>query len=223
MYNKAKIKGLIALGLLALVGFVSMIGYTLGSQLTLHQATQQAEKNATSILEEKAQAEAAKTLTPELVTDFLIQYYTKAKLGENNNRIKSFMTDAAYSEELTKQELAVNQVNKEFIVDYIYEDATIFINSKDKEVIVEVSYNVTYLSEITGGQQYKNTQLEKATVKLSYSEVSEKLLVNHIQTWKIGLSDMADGGENFLKQQGLSGSDSSTPVPSNEIEATDTQ
>ncbi|HEM2722454.1 TPA: peptidylprolyl isomerase [Streptococcus suis] len=133
------------------------------------------------------------------------------------------MTDAAYSEELTKQELAVNQVNKEFIVDYIYEDATIFINSKDKEVIVEVSYNVTYLSEITGGQQYKNTQLEKATVKLSYSEVSEKLLVNHIQTWKIGLSDMADGGENFLKQQGLSGSDSSTPVPSNEIEATDTQ
>ncbi|HEM2722455.1 TPA: hypothetical protein U0577_000997 [Streptococcus suis] len=85
MYNKAKIKGLIALGLLALVGFVSMIGYTLGSQLTLHQATQQAEKNATSILEEKAQAEAAKTLTPELVKDFLIQYYTKAKLGENNN------------------------------------------------------------------------------------------------------------------------------------------
>ncbi|HFU4465230.1 TPA: peptidylprolyl isomerase [Streptococcus suis] len=223
MYNKAKIKGLIALGLLALVGFVSMIGYTLGSQLTLHQATQQAEKNAASILEEKAQSEADKTLTPELVKDFLIQYYTKTKLGENNSRIKNFMTEAAYNEELTKQELAVNQVNKEFIIDYIYDDATIFINSKNREVIVEVSYNVTYLSEITGGQQYKNTQLEKATVKLSYSEVSEKLLVNHIQTWKIGLSDMADGGENFLKQQGLSGSDSSTPVPSNEIEATDTQ
>lgn len=217
MYNKAKIKVLVAFGGLALIGFIGMIGYTLGNQVTLNQATKEAEKNATAILEQKTQEEADKTLTANKVKDFLLQYYTKEKLGENNGRIKGFMTEAAYNEELANQELAVNQVNKDFIVDYSYEEATVFINSETKEAIADVVYSVTYLSEISNGQQFKNTQEETATVKLAYNEVSGKLLVNQIVPWQIPLSDMADGGANLINQTN-SGDSSSSIKPSTEIE-----
>lgn len=204
------------IGIIFVVGFIGMIGYTLGNQLTANQATREAEKNASVILEQRAKEIADKTLTEEKVQDFLIQYYTKTKLGENNNRIKSFMTEAAYNEELTKQGLAVNQVNKDFIVDYIFEEATVFINTKTSEVIADVTYSVTYLSEISNAQQFKNTQQETATIKLVYTEVSGKLLVNQIIPWQISLSDMVDGGNNLINQTN-SGENSSSPKPSNEI------
>ncbi len=219
VYNKTKMRVLIATGIVFLIGFIGMIGYTLGNQLTTNQATKEAEKNASVILEQKAQEVADKTLTDEKVQDFLIQYYTKTKLGENNHRIKNFMTESAYNEELTKQGLAVNQVNKDFIVDYVFEEATVFINSKTNEVISDVTYSVTYLSELSNAQQFKNTQQETATVKLVYTEVSGKLLVNQIIPWKIALSDMADGGNNLINQTN-SGENSSSPKPSNEIQLT---
>lgn len=214
MYNKAKIKMVLLICLIGLIGFVGMIGYTLGNKLTHHQAVKQAEKSASRLLEEKAKSEADKLLSEDKVKDFLIHYFTKRKLGENNPRIKSLMTESAYNRELAEQEKAINQVNKEFIVDYIFEEATIFINEKTKEVIAETTYTVTYLSEMREGQQFKNTSRETVTTKLTYTESSGKLLVNQIVPWQIKLSNLADGGQAYLEKQGISGSESSTPVPS---------
>lgn len=223
MYNQTKIKAIILLAILGAFLFVGMIGYTLGNQLTLHKANQEAEKVATLALKEKDQEKKGKTLSQEKVKAFLIQYYTKKKLGENNSRIQLFMTEAAYNEELAKQESAVHQVNKDFVVDYIFEEATVFINSQTKEAIAEVVYSVTYLSDVRNGQQFKNIQKETQTIKLGYTEASSKLLVNHIQPWKIALSNMADGGETLLNQQ-IPASDAATsPKPSNEISSSTTQ
>lgn len=220
MYNKTKIKAIVALGILLAVGFIGMIGFSLGNQFTLNQATKEAEKNASIILEKKSQEEESRTLSSDKVREFLIQYYTKKKLGENNSRIKSFLTESAYGEELKSQELAVNKVNKEFIVDYVFEDASIFINSETKEAIAEVHYRVTYLSEVSNGQQFKNTQSQTQTIKLGYVMESDKLLVNQVLPWQINLTDMLDGGNRLLENGIPAGDNSSSPKPSKEIEKT---
>ncbi|MFA9492319.1 peptidylprolyl isomerase [Streptococcus sp. E17BB] len=217
MYNKVKIRLMALLGALMLVGFVGMIGFTLGNKITHHQAVKEAEKNASRVLEEKVKENQDKTLSEQNIKDFLIQYYTKKKLGENNHRIKSFMTESAYNKELTEQEKAVNQVNKEFVVDYVFEEATIFINHQTNEAIVEVSYSLTHLSEVTDGQQFKNTHRETDTLKLSYSLASGKLLVSQITPWQLNLSDLSDGGVTYFENQGLSGGSSSSLIPSLEI------
>lgn len=217
MYNKTKIKMLVAFGILALIGFIGMIGYTLGNQVTLNKTTKEVEKNTTAILERKTKEESEKNLTDDKVKSFLLQYFTKAKLGDNNGRIKQFMTESAYNEELEKQKLAVNQVNKEFVVDYTYEEANIFINSETKEAIADISYSVTYLSEISDGKQHKNRKNETITVKLAYTAVSGTLLVNQIVPWQISLSDMSDGGANLINQTN-SGDSSSSIKPSIKIE-----
>ncbi|XZR20141.1 peptidylprolyl isomerase, partial [Streptococcus canis] len=49
----------------------------------------------------------------ELVNEFLTQYFTKVQLGENNARIKPYMTDSAFSEEEANQNKAINQVYKD--------------------------------------------------------------------------------------------------------------
>lgn len=51
----------------------------------------------------------------------MTQYYTKEKLGENNTRIQPYMTESAYSQELTSQNDAMNQVYKDYILDYHFE------------------------------------------------------------------------------------------------------
>lgn len=217
MYNKFKIRLVSILGAFLLMAFVGMIGFTLGNKVTHHQAIKDAEKNANRVLQEKAKESQDKSLSEEKIKEFLMQYYTKKKLGENNSRIKAFMTESAYNKELLEQEKSVNQVNKDFIVDYIFEEAAIFINYQTNEAIIEVSYTLTHLSELTNGQQFKNTHKETDTIKLSYSLVSGKLLVNQMTPWQLNLSDLSDGGVAYLERQGISGSSSSSPIPSLEI------
>ena len=53
-----------------------------------------------------------------------------------------------------------------------------------------VSYNVTYVSDLKNANQSKTNQTETRTVKLSYSKLPGKLLVNQVQVWKSGLDDL---------------------------------
>ncbi len=125
------------------------------------------------------QEEKATVLSDEFVKEFLTQYYTKERLGENNNRIKPYMTGSAYKEEVARQEDSINQVYKDYILDYRFETAHIYVNTETNEALAEVSYQVTYVSDLSK-QQQRTTQTETKTIKLSYSKVSDKLLVNHL-------------------------------------------
>ena len=78
--------------------------------------------------------EKASVISDELVKEFLTQYFTKEKLGENNNRIKPYMTDSAYKEEVARQEESINQVYKDYMLDYHFETAQIYVNTEDNEV-----------------------------------------------------------------------------------------
>ncbi|WP_254610787.1 peptidylprolyl isomerase, partial [Streptococcus suis] len=130
-------------------------------------------------------------LSDELVKEFLTQYFTKVQLGENNTRIKPYMTDSAFSEEETNQNKAINQVYKDYMLDYRFESASIFVNTESNVALAEVSYQVTYVSDLSE-QQQRTTQTETKTVMLSYSKVSDKLLVNQLTIWNGKLEDMKE-------------------------------
>ena len=73
---------------------------------------------AAKLVEDKQAEDKASILSSDTVKEFLTQYYTKEKLGENNTRIQPYMTESAYSQELTSQNDAMNQVYKDYILDY---------------------------------------------------------------------------------------------------------
>ena len=63
-----------------------------------------------------------------------------------------------------------------------------------------VYYNVTYVSDLKNANQSKTNQTESRTVKLSYSKLPGKLLVNQVQVWKSGLDDLDKATPKALEE-----------------------
>ena len=191
MLNKMKARLLIGLGGLAVTSFMVMMGYTIGSQSVTNHTNKQIQTEAHKMLTKEKEKEKASVLSDELVNEFLTQYFTKVQLGENNTRIKPYMTDSAFSEEEANQNKAINQVYKDYMLDYRFESASIYVNTESNVALAEVTYQVTYVSDLSE-QQQRTTQTETKTVMLSYSKVSDKLLVNQLTIWNGKLEDMKE-------------------------------
>ena len=189
MLNKVKARFLIGVGGLIAASFMVMIGYTIGSQSISKQTENQIRTEANKL--GTKQEERATVLSDELVKEFLTQYYTKVQLGENNSRIKPYMTDSAFSKEEANQNKAINQVYKDYMLDYRFESASIYVNTESNVALAEVTYQVTYVSDLSE-QQQRTTQTETKTVMLSYFKVSDKLLVNQLTIWNGKLEDMKE-------------------------------
>ena len=197
MLNKVKTKALISVGAVAATSFILMMGYTAGQHSTAKQSRKEIELAAAKLVEDKQAEDKASILSSDTVKEFLTQYYTKEKLGENNTRIQPYMTESAYSQELSSQNDAMNQVYKDYILDYHFEKADIFVNQTTNQAIAMVSYNVTYVSDL---KKSKTNQTETRTVKLSYSKLPVKLLVNQVQVWKSGLDDLDKATPKTLEE-----------------------
>ena len=102
-----------------------MMGYTAGQHSTAKQSRKEIELTAAKLVEDKQAEDKARILSSDTVKEFLTQYYTKEKLGENNTRIQPYMTESAYFQELSSQNDAMNQVYKDYILDYHFEKADI--------------------------------------------------------------------------------------------------
>ncbi|MGN2341934.1 peptidylprolyl isomerase [Streptococcus dysgalactiae] len=191
MINKVKARFLIGVGSLVAVVFMIMVGYTLGSQSVSKQTDNQIRAEANKLVTKEKQEERAIVLSDELVKEFLTQYFTKVQLGENNARIKPYMTDSAFSEEEANQNEAINQVYKDYMLDYRFESASIYVNTENNVALAEVSYQVIYVSDLSE-QQQRSTQTETKTVMLSYSKVSDKLLVNQVTIWNGKLEELKE-------------------------------
>ncbi|MDU3103378.1 peptidylprolyl isomerase [Streptococcus sp.] len=194
MLNKVKTKALISVGAVAATSFILMMGYTVGQHSTAKQSRKEIELAAAKLVEDKQAEDKASILSSDTVKEFLTQYYTKDKLGENNTRIQPYMTESAYSQELSSQNDAMNQVYKDYILDYHFENQT------TNQAIAMVSYNVTYVSDLKNANQSKTNQTETRTVKLSYSKLPGKLLVNQVQVWKSGLDDLDKATPKALEE-----------------------
>ncbi len=194
MLNKMKARLLIGLGGLAVTSFMVMMGYTIGSQSVTNHTQKQIQSEAQKLLTKEKEKEKASVLSDELVKEFLTQYYTKEKLGENNNRIKPYMTDSAFKEEVARQEDSINQVYKDYMLDYRFESANIYVNTEANEAFAEVSYQVVYVSDVSDKAQ-KSTQTETTSLKLSYAKLSDKLLVNQVTIWNGKLGDLKESSD----------------------------
>ena len=200
MLNKMKVRFLLGLGGLAVMSFVVMMGYTIGSQSVTRHTQKQIQTEAHKLLTQEKEKEKASVLSDELVKEFLTQYYTKGKLGENNNRIKLYMTNSAYKEEVARQEDSINQVYKDYMLDYRFKTAQIYVNTEANEALAEVSYQVVYVSDVSDKAQ-KSTQTETKSLKLSYTKMSDKLLVNQVTVWNgklENLKEVSDGADSSI-------------------------
>lgn len=110
MLNKVKTKALISVGAVAATSFILMMGYTAGQHSTAKQSSKEIELAAAKLVEDKQAEDKASILSSDTVKEFLTQYYTKEKLGENNTRIQPYMTESAYSQELTSQNDAMKYI-----------------------------------------------------------------------------------------------------------------
>ncbi len=142
-------------------------------------------------------------MSSDTVKEFLTQYYTKEKLGENNARIQPYMTESAYSQELTSQNDAMNQVYKDYILDYHFEKADIFVNQTTNQAIAMVSYNVTYVSDLKNANQSKTNQTETRTVQLSYSKLPVSYWSTKCWVWKSGLDDLDRAATKTLEESSM--------------------
>ncbi len=88
MLNKVKTKDLISVGAVAATSFILMMGYTVGQHSTAKQSRKEIELAAAKLVEDKQEEDKASILSSDTVKEFLTQYYTKEKLGENNARIQ---------------------------------------------------------------------------------------------------------------------------------------
>ncbi|EHI69777.1 hypothetical protein STRIC_1208 [Streptococcus ictaluri 707-05] len=172
----------------------------------------QIKTEARKLVTQEQEKTKAKVLSDTQVKEFLTQYFTKDKLGENNSRIKPYMTDSAYSEEETRQGESLNQVYKDYMLDYRFEAAAIFVNKETNEALAEVSYQVVYVSDLSDKAQHV-TQTETKTVKLSYAKLSDKLLVNQLTIWNGKLDELKEN--NDVTNSAIPEINSSTTISSN--------
>lgn len=180
-----------------------MMGYTAGQHATARQSQGEIEQAAQKLVQEKEKETKATVLSADAVQEFLTQYFTKEKLGENNKRIQPYMTESAYSQELTSQNDASSQVYKDYILDYHFDKADIFVDEESSQAIAEVSYQVTYVSDLKNTEQAKTKQTETRLVKLSYAKLSGNLLVNKMEIWKSGLEDLEKAGQNVEENSAI--------------------
>lgn len=190
MIDKTKQVIMFAIGTILIVGFFLTMGFSLGKQSVTRANQVEITRQAEQLAKERHDKERASVLSQELVEEFLVHYYTKQKMGENNGRIKPYLTDSAYREELARQDEPLNQVYKDYILDYRYSEAQIFLDSNQQEALVEVSYTVTYVADLEKKEQAMTNQVEKRLLRLGYSKVGDKLLVNHIQSYSTPLDEL---------------------------------
>lgn len=189
MIDKTKQIVLVSVASLALLAFVSTMGYSLGKQSVTNETRAAIKQEAKKLQDEQTKKEKASQLSQESVEAFLRHYFTKKQLGENNKRIKPYLTDSAYREELTRQEDTLQQIYKDYILDYQYQEADIYLNHASNEVLAEVSYTVTYVPDLEQKDKAQTNQVENRLLRLTYTKLGDKLLVNHLQTYSTDLSE----------------------------------
>ncbi|EME8127647.1 hypothetical protein MZM66_002483 [Enterococcus faecium] len=179
MYNEKKIKLIQKLVLLIL--FVLGIAVGVGiSQLTSssdEETASKAEQVAKKTIEDKTHK---KSLTNKDVNNFLIAYFTKKDLSENRMRYKPFMTQSMYNQEKETEELPINQAYKGYVVNQVFDKATIYIDNDNLVALVEAEYHNTQLTEKGSTDGALVDTPEKQTLKITYIEENGHYKVNRI-------------------------------------------
>ena len=177
MYDDNKVK-LVRKAITAIIGFICLIvgiacGMWIGGSSTLRQ-------QATSTVEEVSKSAESKTLTADKVKEFLLAYYTKKDVGENQERYKEFMTEQLYAQQVKLDESPVTQAYKGYVLNQVYDKATVYIDEENLSALVEVTYTNVQTTKRNNAEVGVKMS-EKATIKLSYAKDKGEYLVNRIE------------------------------------------
>ncbi|HBI2075878.1 TPA: hypothetical protein I0H43_RS03155 [Enterococcus faecalis] len=174
MYNEKKVQRVkkIFLILFCLIFFIGSFsaGFGIG--------TTKAKKNMAPVKKEVVKKKVE--LTPKLVNQFLLAYFTKKDLGENRNRYKPLMTETMYNQ-ATAEEEPVNQAYKGYVVNQVLEMADIYLNEKDLSAICVVTYKNTQRTKLGTDQGALMNQFNKESVKLTYIKEGDNFFVNKVE------------------------------------------
>lgn len=192
MYNQKKIN-LYKKILLVLIGLVLVVvssigGFTVGNLSKDNKNT--STKNAK--VEKKDSG-----LTLKTVDKFLLTYYTKKDLGENDNRIEPLVTDAMYNQIISDEKLPVNQAYKDYVIDQVYDSSEIYINQKDLTALCVVSYKNTQLTKLNSKDGAVIDQSNKVTVRLTFINQGGKYLINNIEAATLTTSDTVNRSNSY--------------------------
>jgi len=177
VYDDNKVK-LVRKAITAIIGFICLIvgiacGMWIGGSSTLRQ-------QATSTVEEVSKSAESKTLTADKVKEFLLAYYTKKDVGENQERYKEFMTEQLYAQQVKLDESPVTQAYKGYVLNQVYDKATVYIDEENLSALVEVTYTNVQTTKRNNAEAGVKMS-EKATIKLSYAKDKGEYLVNRIE------------------------------------------
>jgi hypothetical protein len=217
MYNTKKISFYKKLGIFGLVVLILLtglgIGYTIGN--SKGKATAQSKPAATQT--SKAQ-EDSEILTDAYVEEFLVAYYTKKDLGENQNRYQPYMTTSMFTQAKNEEEEPVNQAYKGYTVNQVYSKGDIYIDQETYVVIAEVSYRNTQRAKRGTDEGALLDQTSTDTLQISFQKVGKKFLVNQINRVTL----MKPGSTNSNSYRDVEIDDSSRAFIQSEQETSET-
>lgn len=170
----------VVMGVILLLVFLVGLGF---GQMGQHKEVTPKSQHTTKAAKEGT------ALTNKWVTSFLVAYYTKKDLGENRNRYKEYMTEGLYTATVSEENEAQNQAYKGYVVNFTFGSAKLYINTKDKEVIAQVHYTNDLLQKKNSSSGAQTNVDNSTTLKLSYTEVNGKYLVNQMTTLLMTSSD----------------------------------
>lgn len=201
MINKKKKYIMITSLVLVVLGIVSALGFSAVHLVQKSQVRQtehsSAQKTSSSkkekIKEGETENEVMKgplsTLNSEEITAFLVAYYTKKDLGENQSRYQSFMTPALYSTVVEQEEDPVALRLKGLVINQKYTSSEIYIDQENKQAICKVYYsneNLDHLPTTASPDPECYTMKNNQNIALSFKETDKGYLVDTLSYLTLG-------------------------------------
>lgn len=126
-----------------------------------------------------------KELSQKEVEKFLISYFTKKELGENDERYKAYVTTGLYNKLTELEKKSSQQAYKGYYVNYTYESSDIYINKEKNTALVVVNYLYDSKKSLDSKELSQKGISAKATYKLTYTGSDGKFLVSDIVSQNI--------------------------------------
>ena len=142
MYNEKRVKLIRRLAIMVLFVAGILTGFGVG-QLINKQEVKNEPRQADTVKKTIEEKTKKKELSSKDVENFLIAYYTKKDLSENRKRYKPFMTSSMYTQETEIEELPINQAYKGYVINQVFDEADIYIDSENLVALVEVKFHNT--------------------------------------------------------------------------------
>ena len=176
MYDDNKVK-LVRKAITAIIGSICLI---VGIAFGMWMGGSNMPRQQATTVEEVSKTAESKSLTAEKLKEFLLAYYTKKDVGENQERYKEFMTEQLYAQQVKLDESPVTQAYKGYVLNQVFDKATIYIDEENLSALVEVTYTNVQTTKRNNAEAGVKMS-EKATIKLSYAKDKGQFLVNQIE------------------------------------------